>query len=396
MHLWSIILAAGQGKRLPEIKQKKQFLTWRDRPLYWHSARTFSHVPQIKGIVFVFPEEEREAEKKIISKLYSREDPGVEYRVVAGGRERRLSSLHGLQALPPECTHVLIHDAARPFVGARLINRVISALEQGAQGVVPGLAVTDTIKQTAGSKLLTLPRNTLYSIQTPQGFDKKTILEAHKKYMNQSIPITDDASLLEENGGEVQLVGGEPENRKITHSRDLLLLQEPKDLHFRSCIGWGYDVHRFAPGKPMKLGGIPIANGPEVLAHSDGDVLIHALIDAILGCLGHGDIGELYPDTDPALTDICSGILLREVLTTARKNCLTLDHLDLTIITQTPKIGPWKNQIKKNLVSLLEIEPERINLKATTEEKLGFTGRKEGIKAVAQVLGHFESNPDPT
>ncbi|MCF8106965.1 MAG: 2-C-methyl-D-erythritol 4-phosphate cytidylyltransferase [Desulfohalobiaceae bacterium] len=390
MHLWSIILAAGQGKRLPEIQQKKQFLTWRDRPLYWHSARTFSNVPRIKGIVFVFPEKERAVQEKNISYFSCHEDLGVEYKVVAGGDERQQSSLQGLQALPPDCTHVLIHDAARPFVSARLINRVISALEQGAQGVVPGLSVTDTIKQAVDFKLLTLPRETIYTIQTPQGFDRKTMLKAHEKGLKAGLSASDDAFLLEEDGGEVRLVEGEPENRKITHPRDLQLLQEQEDLRFRPCMGWGYDVHRFGPGKPMKLGGIPIANGPRVVAHSDGDVLIHALIDAILGCLGHGDIGEFYPDSDPALKDINSGILLREVLTTARKNRLVLDHLDLTIITQTPKIGPWKNQIKKNLASLLGLDQTRLNVKATTEEGLGFTGRKQGIKAVAQVLGHFE------
>ncbi len=390
MHLWTIILAAGQGKRLSEIKPKKQFLTWRDKPLYWHSARTFSHVPTVKGIVFVFPEEEREAQERNISKLYQQEDPGIEYRVIAGGSKRQQSSLNGLLALPPDCTHVLIHDAARPFVGARLINRVITALEQGARGVVPGLLVTDTIKQAEGCKLLTLPRETLYTIQTPQGFDRKTMHEAHTSGLKTGLSVTDDACLLEESGGEVRLVEGEPENQKITHFRDLQLLQEQKDFRSRSCIGWGCDVHRFGPGKPMKLGGVPIGNGPRVMAHSDGDVLIHALIDAILGCLGHGDIGDLYPDSDPALKDISSGILLWEVLSLARKNRLVLDHLDLTIIVQAPKIGPWKNQIKKNLASLLGLDQTRLNVKATTEEGLGFTGRKQGIKAVAQVLGHFE------
>lgn len=393
MHLWTIILAAGQSTRLSDIEQKKQFLTWRGKPLYWHSARTFSRIPTMKGIVFVFPEEETSVQGKTISKLHSQEDLGIEYWIVAGGIQRQQSSCKGLQALPKACTHVLIHDAARPFVSGALINRVINSLARGALGVVPGLPVTETIKQLEGAHLLTLPRETLYSIQTPQGFHTKTVLEAHQDNQHALITVTDDAFLLEQRGTEVRLVEGEPENTKITHFQDLKLLKEHTPP--RSCIGWGYDVHRFGPGKPMKLGGIPISNGPDVLAHSDGDVLIHALIDGILGCLGLGDIGELFPDSDPTLADINSAVLLQEVLSTAQKNHLVLDHLDLTIIAQVPKMTPWKKQIKKNLASLTGLDQARLNLKATTEEEMGFTGQQLGIKAVAQVLAHFEREPHP-
>ncbi len=389
MNIWTIILAAGQGRRLAELQEKKQFLTWRKRPLYWHSARTFSRVPEIKGLIFVFPDGEHHLQEETIQTLSRTDNLGLEYRIAGGGRERRDSSFQGLQMLPRECTHVLIHDAARPLISAACIRRVITALEQGARGVAPGLPVTETIKQLSGSRLTTLPREKLYAVQTPQGFERRAIADSHRMPVRRTEAVTDDASLLEFCGLQVQLVEGDPENIKITHSKDLMCLRPSEPSLGRACIGWGCDVHRFGRGKPMKLGGIPISSGPEVLAHSDGDVLLHALIDAILGCLGQGDIGDLFPDTNPALENISSAVLLQETLDLARERQLILDHCDLTVITQTPKITPWKKQIKKNLLSLLACDPGQLNLKATTEEGLGFTGEKKGIKAVAQVIGRI-------
>jgi 2-C-methyl-D-erythritol 4-phosphate cytidylyltransferase/2-C-methyl-D-erythritol 2,4-cyclodiphosphate synthase len=394
MNIWAIILAAGQGKRLAEIKEKKQFLQWRERPLYWHSAQSFSRVPDIKGVIFVFPEEAVESQEEIIRVLSQTDNLGLECRIAAGGRERQDSSFQGLQRLPRDCTHVLIHDAARPLISATCTQRVIQALKQGARGVVPGLPVTETIKQAEGSCLATLPRDRLYAVQTPQGFERKAIEEGHRMQRQCSKPVTDDAALLEISGQPVQLVQGDPENIKITHSQDLMRLRQADPSPGRTCIGWGYDVHRFGSGKPLKLGGIPISSGPEVQAHSDGDVLLHALIDALLGCLAQGDIGDHFPDSNPALENINSGILLQETLDLVREQHLILEHVDLTLITQIPRIAPWKQQIKKNLLALLDCEPGQLNLKATTEEGLGFTGEKQGIKAVAQVIGRIVEPSD--
>ncbi|MFP4048361.1 MAG: 2-C-methyl-D-erythritol 2,4-cyclodiphosphate synthase, partial [Desulfovermiculus sp.] len=190
-------------------------------------------------------------------------------------------------------------------------------------------------------------------------------------------------------GFPIQFIPGAAENIKITTNKDLAMLQETEHDFRRYCTGWGYDVHRFGPGRTMKLGGVPIAGGPEVKAHSDGDVLLHALIDGVLSCLGQGDIGDFFPDSDPGFENVSSGVLLAETLDLAARHGLCIDHVDLTVICQVPRISPFKQQIKKNISTLLGLDPQQVNIKATTEEHLGFTGSKQGIKAVAQVIAHL-------
>lgn len=390
MNTWAIILAGGQGTRLG-AGTKKQFISWRNRPLFWHSILTFSRVPKVSGLVFVLPQEDLSIWQDKIAELRQTDRLGIEYQMVAGGRTRQESAWHGLQALPAECCLVLIHDAARPFVQAKTIQDIITRLELGAPAVIPGIPVKDTIKQIKNNSLQTLPRDFLHAVQTPQGFQKKVIFQAYLEAQQQGITGTDDASLVERVGLPVELCPGDENNIKITTPADLDTLRtmdRPNKYPIvQQCVGLGYDVHRFGSGRPLKLGGVPITNGPEVKAHSDGDVLLHAVIDAILGCLGLGDIGDLFPDTDPSLENISSGILLAEVVALAQEKNFEINHLDLTIVTQIPKISPWKSQIKKNIQQLLNLKPDQINLKATTEEGLGFTGEKKGIKALALIMG---------
>ena len=196
------------------------------------------------------------------------------------------------------------------------------------------------------------------------------------------------------------MVGGEAGNVKITNPEDLNLLRQEDEAMDIPVTGFGYDVHAYAhakanpkqPARPLVLGGVAIQGGPEVLAHSDGDVLLHALADAILGCVGKGDIGGLFPDNDPNWDNADSGLLLAEVLELAKSEGLRLAHADLTIIAQAPRISPHKDAIKNSVAGLLGLSPARVNLKATTEEGLGFTGRKEGIKAVAVVSGSVKGD----
>ncbi len=452
-----MLLAAGQGARLSAagLPCSKQFLTLGDCPLYWHSALTAARVARLRGIVFVLPEDglaERGAE---IAVLAERFHLGLPFVCVAGSpRLRQESVAAGLAALPPDCDSVLIHDAARPLATPRLYNAVLDALAAGAVGVIPGLAITDTVKQVRpatgdpdgpGGPLLvraTLPREELVAVQTPQGFALNALRAAHARAAAQGWEVTDDAALLERCGQAVAVTPGEADNKKITTPEDLdwlagqaarllaaaqppanrettvlqaladippladlsRFLPNPASAAGRAdpggwgqrrpaevpCTGFGYDVHRYVePGapkaRPMKLGGVPIAGAPCIEAHSDGDVLLHALMDAILGCLGVGDIGALFPDTDAAFEGMDSALLLAEVLILARKANLRLTHVDVTIIAQTPKISPHRALIHKNLCGLLGLAAEAANVKATTEERLGFTGRKEGIKAVAVV-----------
>lgn len=439
---WLIILAAGRGERLQSagLSCRKQFLSFGDYPLYWHSALAAARVARLKGVVFVLPEEmlaEREAE---ISELTRLRPLGLPLATVAGSpRLRQESVAAGLAALPPECDSVLIHDAARPLATPSLYNAVLNALAGGAPGAVPGLALADTIKQVefGGEAGLwvraTLPREELVAVQTPQGFSLEILRAAHARAAQEDWQVTDDAALLERCGHKVLIVPGEADNLKITTPEDLARLAALEESAFSArafaprrprpepraaegppeipqlpdfseriaprvqncvpqtpCTGLGYDVHRYveegAPkARPMKLGGVPIPGAPYIEAHSDGDVLLHALMDAILGCLGAGDIGGLFPDTDERFAGMDSALLLSEVMALADKAGLVLTHVDVTVIAQVPKISPYRELMRKNLCALLHLDSASVNVKATTEERLGFTGRKEGIKAVAVV-----------
>ena len=464
---WLVLLAAGQGARLRAagLPGSKQFLTLGGCPLYWHSALTAAHVARLRGIVFVLPEDDLAERGAEIASLAERFHLGLPFACVAGSpRLRQESVAAGLAALPPDCDSVLIHDAARPLATPRLYNAVLDALNAGAVGVIPGLTITDTVKQVRASSngpngpggsnepggqdnpsapLLvraTLPREELVVVQTPQGFALNVLRTAHARAAAEGWEVTDDATLLERCGQAVAVTPGEADNRKLTTPEDLDWLagqaarllaaappavsreaarpqaladipplpdfsrflegrasaaghavQESPACHTGTpCTGFGYDVHRYveagAPkARPMKLGGVPVAGAPCIEAHSDGDVLLHALMDAILGCLAVGDIGTLFPDTDAAFEGMDSALLLAEVLILARKARLRLTHADVTIIAQVPKISPHRALIHKNLCALLGLAAEAVNVKATTEERLGFTGRKEGIKAVAVV-----------
>jgi len=388
MQTWTILLAAGRSSRLGPHGPKKQFLTWRDLPLFWHAVRVFAAVPAVEGIVFVFPPEEREQHAQWTREAARRETLGLDLAFAQGGERRQDSVLAGLHALPSQCSHVLIHDAARPFLTPDLVQRVIDRLGHGSPGAIPGVPVTDTIKRVRDDVVESTPsREELYAVQTPQGFRRERLLSAHDRALARDLEGTDDATLLECLGEEVALVRGETGNTKITTPEDLAGMEEQKPSQARICTGWGYDVHRYGEGRGLRLGGVGIPDAPSVKAHSDGDVALHAIIDAILGCLGRGDIGDHFPDSDPTYENINSAMLLSETLAMARKDGFRLSHLDLTIICQTPKMESQKGAIKKNLCNLTGLPPEQVNVKATTEEGLGFTGQGKGIKAVAQIAG---------
>lgn len=404
MSVWTVLLAAGSGTRLAEAAGgvKKQFLRLDAKPLYWRPLTTFARCPAVAGIVVVFPPEELEAARAELDALRARHDPGVALSVAAGGVRRQDSVANGLAALPRDCRQVLIHDAARPFVDAALIDRVVEAVTTGAGAVIPVLPVTDTIKETRdGFVARTLDRNRLAAVQTPQGFDRALLEEAFAN-AGPDCDVTDDASLVEHLGRPVAMVAGSPQNRKITNPEDLALLAESLTPPL-PVVGYGYDVHRYAdpnrpgkqPARPLKLGGYPILGAPEVLAHSDGDVLLHALVDAILGCVAAGDIGTLFPDSNPDFDNMASGVFVSEALLLARGKGLTLSHVDLTVIAQIPRIGPHAQAIRLNVAALLGLDRSQVNVKATTEEGLGFTGEKKGIKAVAVVTGWRSAPPAP-
>lgn len=397
---WAVLLAAGAGSRLKVASggRRKQFLELEGGPLFWKPARTLARHPRLDGLVFVFPAEEFLERQELLIELMNQEDLNVPWLAVPGGERRQDSVREGLQALPPDVRFVLVHDAARPFVSVKVIQNVVQALEQGAQAVIPAVPVSDTIKRVTvedESELVaeTPPRHRLRAVQTPQGFDLGLLLEAHEQARAEGWDVTDDASLAERLGIPVTVVPGEEANRKITTAEDLALLAPPAPVGQRlPLVGHGYDVHRFVPAteakaRPLKLGGVPIPGPMAVAAHSDGDVLLHALTDALLGLLGQGDIGQRFPDSDPALEGLESAIFLNEVFIDVQRAGILLTNVDLTIVAQVPKIGPHRERIRENVARLLRLPPRRVNVKATTEEGLGFTGAKQGVKAIALVTG---------
>lgn len=400
---WAVILAAGSGARLaPALERgggptRKQYLEYEGAPLFWRGARTLARLESVAGLAFVFPPEDLEAMRAQVEALFARDPLGLPWRVCAGGARRQDSVRLGLELLPADCGLVLVHDSARPFASAALARRVLEPLRAGAAvAVIPGLPVTDTIKRVdeRGLVLETPERAALRAVQTPQGFALAVLRQAHARAQAEGWEVTDDAGLMERAGHPVLVEAGEEGNVKITHPADLELLRPRVQAAPRTA--WGYDVHRYlaagetdpkvlAKARPMLLGGVAIPGAPRVIAHSDGDVLLHALTDALLGIACAGDIGRLFPDTDAANDNLPSAIFVVEALRRVRQAGYRPVHADLTVVAQTPRLGPHKERMAAQVAQLLELPATNVNVKATTEEGLGFTGEKRGLKAVAVV-----------
>jgi len=407
MTVWTILLAAGSGSRMKAagLSAKKQFLDAGGEPVFWKSACAFSRVAGISGMVFALPPDEKDAMTAAVAGLDAKSPLGLEWTCVAGGERRQDSLENALAALPRDCTHVLVHDAARCFVTPEVITRVVEALRGGAEAVIPAVAVKDTIKEVRHGVVAATPdRSRLMAVQTPQGIELSVLKRGFEAARRDNLTVTDDAGLAEALGLPVHVVEGSEDNVKITTPEDLRLLGRTSAQVAIPRVGFGYDVHRYATPdtpedastRPMVLGCAPIPGAPRVIAHSDGDVLLHALADALLGCLCQGDIGQHFPDTDPKYSGVASSILVSEVMAKFAPAGLTLTHVDLTVVAQIPKVGPHREHIRRNVAGLLGLPQDRVNVKATTEEKLGFTGEKLGIKAyaTATAISFAQASPD--
>lgn len=331
-------------------------------------------------------------------------------RVLAGGAERQDSVYAGLQAVKGEARWVLIHDGARPFVPQPLIRAVLDAARQ-CRAAVAALPAGETIKEVSPRRevVQTLDRRSLWLIQTPQVFAYDLILEAHEEARRVGFQGTDDASLIERLGVAVCVVEGSRLNLKITTPEDLLLAEallkcrdqgsgfgdQQRPVLFRTltpdprspgCIGFGYDVHRLVPGRKLILGGVEIPHDRGLEGHSDADVLLHALCDGILGALGEGDIGRHFPNTDAAYRGISSLELLAAVAARMIGQGFCVNNVDSTVVAERPKIGPYIPEMREKIAAVLGLPPQRVNVKATTSEGLGFPGEGKGISASAVVL----------
>jgi 2-C-methyl-D-erythritol 4-phosphate cytidylyltransferase/2-C-methyl-D-erythritol 2,4-cyclodiphosphate synthase len=304
-----------------------------------------------------------------------------------GGATRQASVRAGLEALEPHRPDiVLIHDAARPFASSRLIARAIAAAEKTG-AAIPALPVTDTVKTIDAEGIVdrTLDRTTLRSIQTPQAFAFKPLLEAHRRAAAQGREdFTDDAALVEWAGMKVAVFEGEPGNIKITNPDDFARAEAAQFAALGDVrIGTGIDVHAFGPGDHVIIGGVGIPHNRALTGHSDADVGLHALVDAILGALADGDIGSHFPPGDPQWRGASSDRFLTFAVDRVKARGGMIAHLDLVIVCEAPKIGPHRDALRESIARICGLDVGRVAVKATTSERLGFTGRGEGIAAYA-------------
>ena len=311
-------------------------------------------------------------------------DGRVPVRVVPGGPSRRESVSAGLEAIDSAggARAVLIHDAARPFLPRAVIDRLLSAIEVET-GAVPTLPVVDTLVRADGGQLGdTVPREGLARVQTPQAFRFKDIVAAHRAWSGPLEP-TDDAQVARQAGFGVVAVPGDPMLEKLTHEADLAAAEARLASTLVSRTGSGFDVHAFAEGDHVTLCGLRIPHSHALAGHSDADVGLHAITDALLGAIADGDIGSHFPPSDPRWKGADSGKFLRHAASLVAARGGIIDHVDLTIICEAPKVGPHREAMRQRVAELLELPLGRVSVKATTTERLGFTGRGEGIAAQA-------------
>lgn len=384
----ALIVAAGRGARAGE-GGPKQYRPLGGVPVLQHSVRTFLSHPRVDAVRVVIHADDRGMYEDALGALS--EDTTLLAPTI-GGAERQDSVRIGLQSLSDDApTIVLIHDAARPFISTSVIDRVIDGIENesSTHGAIAALPVYDTIKKENPNSqyreiLETVPRQTLWRAQTPQGFVFGDILAAHERAKGTTL--TDDAAVAEAAGLRIQLVTGSPDNMKITQAEDFgmaetLLGRNAIDYEFRT--GHGYDVHEFEDGDATILCGVSIPHTAKLKGHSDADAGLHALTDAILGAVGEGDIGDHFPPSDPQWKGAPSHIFLEKARDIITEKGGTIVNCDITFICERPKIGPHRDAMRVSVSELLHIAKDRVSVKATTSEKLGFTGREEGIAAIA-------------
>lgn len=337
----------------------------------------FRSHPAITEIILVVAPEDMERARALIATGPSR----VTEKVVVGGAERLDSVWQGLQQVSAETEMVLIHDAARPFISSRVIDACLAAVQRYGAAVV-ARPIADTVKRATpdGAVAATVDRSGLWAAQTPQGFRTTLLHAAYTRARAEQWSVTDDAAVVERAGHRVQLVEGEAVNFKVTRPEDLALAER---LLAMPRTGFGYDVHRLVPARPLVLGGVAVPHTHGLLGHSDADVLTHAIMDALLGAAALGDIGQHFPDSDMRYRGISSLVLLGEVAKLLGTSGFTILNIDATLAAQAPKIAPQIPAMRAQLAATLHIAVDQVSIKATTTEGLGFVGEEAGMAAYA-------------
>jgi 2-C-methyl-D-erythritol 4-phosphate cytidylyltransferase/2-C-methyl-D-erythritol 2,4-cyclodiphosphate synthase len=377
-HIAVLIVAAGKGERAG-LGLPKQYERLAGQPMLRRTVQAFRAFDPACPIQVVVGAGQQELAAAALAGL---DLPAP----VLGGATRQESVRLGLEALAADAPgYVLIHDAARPLISASVIGAVIAALQAGADGALPMVAASDTLRRKGDDGRWSLvSRENLYRAQTPQGFVYAKIAAAHQSHAGEDV--TDDVALAELAGMTVQMVEGEEKNIKVTRKEDFalaekLLAQDKTSGDVRTATG--YDVHKFKDGDHIWLCGLKIAHSHGLEGHSDADVGLHAITDALLGCIGEGDIGQHFPPTDERWRGAASWKFLDHAASLVAAKGGIINHVDLTIICERPKVGPHRDAMRAKIAEILKIDTARVSVKATTTEGLGFTGRREGIAAQA-------------
>ena len=358
----ALIVAAGSGSRAGGATPK-QYAEIGGKALVAHAHDAFAAHPAVDEVVVVIAAGAEDLAGQALGTA----------RTVIGGATRRESVARGLAAI--EATHVLVHDAARPFVPAAVIDRVLAALDAD-EGAIPAMAVADTLVRDGA----VVPRDGLFRVQTPQGFRAAALRAAHAVWPAGE-EATDDAQMVQRLGGSIALVQGDAMLDKVTHPEDFAAAEAKIAWETRSASG--FDVHRLEAGEELWLGGVLIPHDKGLSGHSDADVGLHALTDALLGTIAAGDIGTHFPPSDPQWKGADSAQFLQHAARLIANKGGRIDFVDLTLICEAPKIGPHREAMRARIGALLGLSEHRVSIKATTTERLGFTGRGEGIAAQA-------------
>ena len=370
----ALVVAGGRGQRMGG-ERPKQYRLLGGQPLLRHSVAALRRHSSIDAMrVVIHPDH---------GALYEEAVRGLELLAPClGGAERQDSARLGLESLAAlSPARVLIHDAARPFVDAATIDRVVAALDE-APGAIAALPVTDTLKRGEQGRIrATVERAGLWRAQTPQGFRFAEILAAHRAAAGAAL--TDDAAVAERAGLAVALVPGRLDNLKVTTEEDLRRAERLLATAFEARVGIGFDVHQFGPGDRVMLCGLAIPHERALVGHSDADVGLHALTDALLGTIGAGDIGSHFPPSEPRWKGAASETFLRHAAELVAARGGAIANVDVTIICERPKVGPHRAAMAQQVANILGLAAERVSVKATTTDRLGFTGRSEGIAAQA-------------
>ena len=390
--IWGIVPAAGRGERFAALSggaTPKQYATLCGAPMLERSLKVLLGEPRLHALVVALAPDDAHW-PQVASSLHD-----SRLRTTVGGADRQASVMNALDSLARDAAPsdwVLVHDAARPCLTAGDLRILLDSLQPGAPGCTVGavlaVPIVDTVKRSASSGVSTVDRQGLWRALTPQVFAFETLRRALKEAQSAAVSVTDEAQAVERMGLSPHLVPGSPFNIKVTRAQDVASAERILNMNSGSSmrVGQGFDVHTFGAGEHVMLGGVRIAHTHGVVAHSDGDVIIHALCDALLGALGDGDIGEHFPDSDPRYRGADSRLFLRATAQRMRDAGFRLVNADITVLAEAPRIAAHRAAMAANLGADLGVEAQLINVKATTTERLGFIGRGEGLAAMASVL----------